>query len=232
MIAITIIMAALAAAAAVFAVMFFRDRKDAGKYESRAESLSKELNDLKCELARRESGGQDALVPLTMENIAQFLKREKTGEVETYKDENMILFGLAGVRFNIDCSRLPQQLILRKGVGGMEEINIHWDLLEQAAVNVMKSLVMVKMHVNPNEGYDIMIVSTTHTIAALREDYDFFMSLISDAEKQFHEDYLKLVEVYFPEECVDNQQESESTSAEDLAMKMAQMSAEQKKVQS
>ena len=52
MTAITIIISALTAAAAIFAVLFFQDRKDAKKYESKAESLSKELNDLRCELAR------------------------------------------------------------------------------------------------------------------------------------------------------------------------------------
>ena len=75
MTAITIIMAVLTAVAAVFAVMFFMDRKDSKKYESKAESLTKELNDLKCDLARRENNGGDAMIPLTRENIVEFLKR-------------------------------------------------------------------------------------------------------------------------------------------------------------
>ena len=41
MTAITILIAVLSAAAAIFAVLFFQDRKDAMKYESKAESLSK-----------------------------------------------------------------------------------------------------------------------------------------------------------------------------------------------
>ena len=69
MTAITIIISALTAAAAIFAVLFFQDRKDAMKYESKAESLSKELNDLRCDFARRENNGGDAMVPLTRENI-------------------------------------------------------------------------------------------------------------------------------------------------------------------
>ena len=114
----------------------------------------------------------------------------------------------------------------------MEGADVHWDILEQAAIQTMKDLVMVKLHVNPNEGYDFMIVSTTHTIAALREDYDFFMSLISDAERKLREEYWKIMEVVHPEACVDEQHDEHSVNIEDFATKMAQMSAEQKKMQS
>ena len=232
MTAITIIISALTAAAAIFAVLFFQDRKDAKKYESKAESLSKELNDLRCDLARRENNGGDTMIPLTCDNIAEFLKREKTGEVEISEDSNVILYVVNGERYHIECSRLPQQFILRKGYGGMERAAVHWDILEQAAIQTMKDLVMVKLHVNPNDGYDFMIVSTTHTIAALREDYDFFMSLIFDAERKLREEYWKIMEVVHPEACVDEQHDVHSVNIEDIATKMAQMSAEQKKVQS
>ena len=232
MTAITIIISALTAAAAIFAVLFFQDRKDAKKYESKAESLSKELNDLRCDLARRENNGGDAMVPLTRENIAEFLKREKTGEVEILEDSNVILYVVNGERYHIECSRLPQQFILRKGYGGMERAAVHWDILEQAAIQTMKDLVMVKLHVNPNDGYDFMIVSTTHTIAALREDYDFFMSLIFDAERKLREEYWKIMKVVHPEACVDEQHDEHSVNIEDFATKMAHMSAEQKKAQS
>lgn len=228
----SIIITVLAAVAYVFAVMFFQDKKDASKYESKAESLSKELNDLRCDLARRESCGGDMTVPLTRENIAEFLRREKTGDVEIIEEDNVVLYTVNGARYNIDCSRLPQQFILRKGYGGMEGADVHWDILEQASVQTMKDLVMVKMHVAPNEGYDFMIVSTTHTIAALREDYDFFMSIIADAERKVSEEYWKIMADIHPEECVDDQQADAPSEVEDLAMKMAQMSADQKKVQS
>ena len=215
MTAITIIISALTAAAAIFAVLFFQDRKDAKKYESKAESLSKELNDLRCELARREISGGEAMIPLTCDNIAEFLKREKTGEVEISEDSNVILYVVNGERYHIECSRLPQQFILRKGYGGMEGAAVHWDILEQAAIQTMKDLVMVKLHVNPNDGYDLMIVSTTHTIAALREDYDFFMSLIFDAERKLREEYWKIMEVVHPEACVDEQHDEHSVNIED-----------------
>ena len=232
MTAITIIISTLTAVAAIFAVLFFQDRKDAMKYESKAESLSKELNDLRCDLARRENNGGDAMVPLTRENIAEFLKREKTGEVEISEDSNVILYVVNGERYHIECSRLPQQFILRKGYGGMEGAAVHWDILEQAAIQTMKDLVMVKLHVYPNDGYGFMIVSTTHTIAALREDYDFFMSLISDAERKLREEYWKIMEVVHPEACVDEPKDVHSVNIEEFATTMAQMSAEQKKVQS
>ena len=232
MTAITIIISTLTAVAAIFAVLFFQDRKDAMKYESKAESLSKELNDLRCDLARRENNGGDTMIPLTCDNIAEFLKREKTGEVEISEDSNVILYVVNGERYHIECSRLPQQFILRKGYGGMERAAVHWDILEQAAIQTMKDLVMVKIYVNPNAGYGFCIVSTTHTIAALREDYDFFMSLISDAERKLREEYWKIMEKVHPEDCVDKQQEAAPTNVEDFAMKMAQMSADQSKMQS
>ena len=232
MTAITIIISALTAAAAIFAVLFFQDRKDAKKYESKAESLSKELNDLRCDLARREISGGDTMIPLTCDNIAEFLKREKTGEVEISEDANVILYVVNGEPYHIDCVRLPQQFILRKGYGGMEGAAVHWDILEQAAIQTMKDLVMVKIYVNPNAGYGFCIVSTTHTIAALREDYDFFMSLISDAERKLREEYWKIMEIVHPEDCVDKQHDVHTANIEDIATKMAQMSADQSKMQS
>ena len=232
MTAITIIISTLTAVAAIFAVLFFQDRKDAMKYESKAESLSKELNDLRCDLARRENNGGDAMVPLTRENIAEFLKREKTGEVDISEDENMVFFVVNGEPYHIDCVRLPQQFMLRKAYFITDGACVHWDILEQAAIQTMKDLVMVKIYVNPNAGYGFCIVSTTHTIAALREDYDFFLSLISDAERKLREEYWKIVEKVHPEDCVDKQQEAAPTNVEDFAMKMAQMSADQSKMQS
>ena len=232
MTAITIIISALTAAAAVFAVLFFQDRKDAKKYESKAESLSKELNDLRCELARREISGPEAMIPLTRENIAEFLKMKTAGEVDISEDDNMIFFVVNGEPYHIDCVRLPQQFMLRKAYFRTDGACVHWDILEQAAIQTMKDLVMVKIYVNPNAGYGFCIVSTTHTIAALREDYDFFMSLISDAERKLREEYWKIMEKVHPEDCVDKQQEAAPTNVEDFAMKMAQMSEKKKKMQS
>lgn len=77
-----------------------------------------------------------------------------------------------------------------------------------------------------------MIPLTCDNIAALREDYDFFMSLIFDAERNLREEYWKIMETVHPEECVDEEQEAAPANVEDFAMKMAQMSAEQSKVQS
>ena len=232
MTAITIIISVLAAAAAIFAVMFFQDRKDAKKYESKAESLSKELNDLRCDLARREISGGEAMIPLTRENIAEFLKMKTTGKVDISEDENMIFFVVNGEPYHIDCARLPQQFMLRKTYFGTDGACVHWDILEQAAIQTMKDLVMVKIYVSLNEGYGFSIVSTTHTIAALREDYDFFISLIFDAERKLREEYWKIMEIVHPEECVDKQHDVHTANIEDIATKMAQMSADQSKMQS
>ena len=144
----------------------------------------------------------------------------------------MIFFVVNGEPYHIDCVRLPQQFMLRKAYFRTDGACVHWDILEQAAIQTMKDLVMVKIYVNPNAGYGFCIVSTTHTIAALREDYDFFMSLISDAERKLREEYWKIVERVHPEDCVDKQQEAAPTNVEDFAMKRAQMSADQSKVQS
>lgn len=228
---VTFIIAALAVTSAVFAVLFLQDRNQARKYETKAESLSGELNELRCELARREGVYGDAMTPLTKENIVEFVKREKTDKVEIPEESSVVVFELGDAHYQIDCSRLPQQFIIRKGYGGMEKANIHWDILEQAAMATMKGLVMVKMHVNPNDGYDFLIVSTTHTVAGLREDFDFFMSLIADAERRLSEEYWKIMEIVHPEECVD-EQESAPAGMEDMAMKMARLSVEQKKIQS
>ena len=232
MTAITFLVAVFSEVAAMCAVLFFQHRKLAKKYVSNAESLSKELNDLRCELARREISGPEAMMPLTRDNIAEFLKMKTTGEIDISEDDNMIFFVVNGEPYHIDCVRLPQQFMLRKAYFITDGACVHWDILEQAAIQTMKDLVMVKIYVNPNAGYGFCIVSTTHTIAALREDYDFFMSLISDAERKLREEYWKIMEKVHPEDCVDKQQEAAPTNVEDFAMKMAQMSAEQSKMQS
>lgn len=232
MVTSSLILAVLTAVAAVFAALFFQNRKDVRKYETKSESLSRELSDMKCEFARRESICGDALVHLTRENIADFLKREKTCEVEVSDELNVVSFVVNGRHCSIDCSRLPQQFILRTGYGGMEGKDIHWDILEQASVKTTKDLVMVKLHVTPNVGFGFMIVSTTHTIAALREDYDFFMSLIDDADRNIHEEYRKIMENEHPEECAAVQQEPVIDDIEDYARKIAAITPDQKKMQS
>lgn len=229
---VTVIIAALAVASAVLALLFLQDRNQARKFETKADSLAEELGELKCELARSGGARSDAMAPLTAESIAEFLNKEKGGDPEIMKESGLVAFELGGERYFIDCSRLPQQFILRKGYGGMEETDVHWNILEQAAIQTMKDLVMVKMHVSPNKGYDFMIVSTTHTIASLREDFDFFMSLIADAERKVLEEYWKIMGIMHPKECLDVQHEAGPANGEDFVMKMAQMSAERKKVQS
>jgi len=188
-------MLVLFAAASFFSIVYFQDWRDAKKYESKADSLG----NLRCELERRDSAFADLMTPLTKENIAEFLRR-RTGEVEIPEDENCIYFALKGDNYLIDCARLPQQFILRRGYGGMKDTDVDWDILEQAAVEISKSLIMVKAHVYANEGFEFMIVSTTHTIGDLREDFVFFMSLIADADQNLRVEYRKLMAAAHPEE--------------------------------
>lgn len=227
----TIIIALLAASAAVYANKFFQNRKDAQKYEAKADSLTRELSDLRCELARKENNPDDATVPLTKETIVDFLKREKTGEVIESPDKDRIIFDMKD-RYYIDCSRLPQQFIILKGYRGIKDVDIHWDILEQAAMKVTMRVVMVKMHVKANESYNFMIVSTTRTVAGLREDFEFFLSVIADAERKLEEEYWKIMEILHPEECVDEQENTDSAKVEDFTTKMAKMSGNRKKIQS
>ena len=58
------------------------------------------------------------------------------------------------------------------------------------------------------------------------------MSLISDAERKLREEYWKIMEIVHPEDCVDKQHDVHTANIEDIATKMAQMSADQSKMQS
>ena len=61
---ITIIIMALAVTTAVFAVLYFQDRAESEKYEKRADSLSTELVELKCQMARIETQYGDSLASI------------------------------------------------------------------------------------------------------------------------------------------------------------------------
>ena len=220
---ITIIIAVLAAAAAVFAALFFQGRMDIRKHETKSESLAKELSDLRFETARREAERSDHFKPLTPEGVVEFLKRERTGEVEWIEEKRMIRFLHEGDIFLIDCSRLPFQFILIRGYE-IEGTGIRRDVLERAAVEVTRAIVMIKMNVSEGGYYEYQVVSTTHTEASLREDFDFLLSLFSDAERKLREVYWRIMEAEHPEECAEGQAASAQTpSPEEAVLRMAQM---------
>lgn len=220
------ITAALAAAAAVFAVLYFESRKNAEKLEGRSESLSREMNELRCVLARNEAVTGDALKTLTRDNIVEFIRKELTGEVGIDGDPDYVQFSFGGSRYHIDCRRLPQQFIIRKGYN-MDGVRMRWAILERAACETMKKLIMVKINIQRGEFYDFMILSTTHTIAALRQDLNIFLQIIADAERQLYDEYWRIMNEEHPEDSAD-----ESQAAEDIAMNMAGMTDGQQKVMS
>lgn len=141
-------------------------RVEVRKAESKSEALAGEVLGLKCSLAQAAARESDALAPLTKESIVEFLRMEKTSDIDASAGDGHIQFKIAGERYYIDCNRLPRQFVFSKGYHTTSP-EIRWDVLEQAAVETMKDMVMVKMHVNPGLGYDNLIVPTTRTLAGL-----------------------------------------------------------------
>ena len=234
MIILSILAALFAAAAGIFAALFFTIRNSIMKYEKKSESLSKELTDLKCEFARLESQEEGRITPLSIKSVEEFLKREKAASVKVEEQTQSISFETAGQRYHIDCSRFPRQVVLFKG-WNVDPDQLHWDVLTRAALEVTKALVMVKTNVY-EDSYDFMIVSPDHTIASFKDNFDFYMSLISDAERKLSDEYWKIMEIEHPEECSRedeqnaDEQAGESASAEEIAIKLAQSAG--KKMQS
>lgn len=229
---LTILIAVLAAAAAIFATLFFQDRKEAKKYEAKSYILYQELSDLKCEMARRDALAGDIAVPLSRESIADFLRKEKTADVTVSEEGNLVLFKLGDDNYHVDCNRLPQQIILRKGYN-VEGADFHWDVLERASQKVTSDLIMVKMSVEANDSYDYLIVSPDHTIASFKENFDLYMSIISDAERLARDEYWRIMEIEHPDECgPEDQDDAETTTQEDVAMKLAQASSDHAKIKS
>lgn len=154
----------MSVATVIFAALFLAKRVEVRKAESKSEALAGEVLGIKCSLAQAAARESDALAPLTKESIVEFLRREKTSDIDASAGDGHIQFKIAGERYYIDCIRLPHQFVFSKG-SHTTSPEIRWDVLEQADVETMKEMVMVKMHVNPGLGYDYLIVSTTRTLA-------------------------------------------------------------------
>lgn len=206
MTATAIIIAALAAASAAFAALFFRGRGEAARQESRAEALSREASDLRCQIARMEERDGGYMKPLTKESIEAFLKKEVAPKVRT-SGESMVVFETDST-YVIDCGRLPQQVILRKWYG-VDKGSMRWDVAWKASLEVAQRLVMVKMHVDPEDSsYDFMVVSTDRTVGSLRQNFPDYMSIIADAEKLFGERYREILARDYPEDCERHEEET------------------------
>lgn len=110
---ISIIIMALAVTTAVFAVLYFQDRSESEKYEKRADSLSSELVDLKCQMARIETQYGDSLAPINAERVAEFLRMENAADVSITEKSEAVFFTFSNERFMVDCRRLPQMIAVR-----------------------------------------------------------------------------------------------------------------------
>lgn len=109
---------ALAITTAVFAALYFQDRADAEKYEKHADSLSAELMELKCQIARNETQSGDSLAPINAERVAEFLRMENTADVAITEISEAVFFTFYMKRFMVDFRRLPQLIT----------VSIDWDL--------------------------------------------------------------------------------------------------------
>lgn len=180
--------------ASVFATMYFSLRKTAGKTETERDSLSSRLEKLREEniqlLASSNGKGQ----PLNRENLLAYLRDEQGASPEFNEEDNHICFLFGNEKFHIDASRLPRQTIILKGYNVDEVMDMDWDAMEEAADIVAKELVMVKMHIHRGGMYDFMIVSTDRTIGNFALNFDFYLSLINDAQSLFLEKYQEIIQ--------------------------------------
>lgn len=85
--------------------------------------------------------------------------------------------------------RLPRQVYLRKGYN-VGDAEVDWDAMEKAALAVTDDLIMIKMNVDTeNRTYECYIVSPDRTIGNFVSNFEFYISLFSDAERRFSERY-------------------------------------------
>lgn len=181
----TIALIILTATAAVFAVLYFTNRSEAAKYESRSESLSSELNGIREELARVQASNDNRMMALKSDAILEFLKNTEGLDAEYVEGSEIITFMVDDERYHIDTRRLPLQVILRKGYN-LDGIDVNWDIMKRASLDVTDELIMIKMNVSQdNNTLDYYIVSPDRSLDNFAKNFEFYMSLIRDAEGRF-----------------------------------------------
>lgn len=220
-----IICAAFAATAAVFAALFFMNRKNADKFERRADGLQDELADLRVENARLETRSGGVMEPLNPNSLVEFIRKEKTTDVKIYeKDPSYVIFRIDDEVYHFRCEALPRFLFLGTGTNYNADSGIHTDIMKRAAAHVTDSLNMVKVVVEDGH-FEFQILSTDRTVGTLRENFDIYMSILRDATREFGAKYWEIMREEHPEECTGDDDEgeaqAESQSMQDLAMKMA-----------
>lgn len=188
----TIAIAVLSVTAAMFAMLYFQNRKAAQKYETKAEQLSKEASELEVELARKGAETAQSPVLLTPEVLLKFFTEERGIQAEYDPQAQWMTLQFNDSRLNINCSRLPQQLILRKGYG-LEGVDMNLDAMRESSRKVIDDLVLVKMNIEPKEYFDYYIICMDRTLDTFRINFDFYISILNDADRQFRENYDALV---------------------------------------
>lgn len=191
---ISIIIMALAVTIAVFAVLYFQDRSESEKYEKRADSLSSELVDLKCQMARIETQSSDSLVPINAERVAEFLRMENAADVSITEKSEAVFFTFSNERFMVDCRRLPQMIAVRIDWDLKESFYGHLDIAERLASEITNQFAMVKASVDKEASLlSFYIVSSDRTMAAFKGNFSMYMSIFSAADEMFNEKYRKVV---------------------------------------
>lgn len=195
---------------AVFAVLYFQDRAEAEKCEKRADSLSAELVELKCQMARIETQYGDSLASINAERVAEFLRMENTADVSITEKSEAVFFTFSNERFMVDCRRLPQMVVVRIDWDLKESFYGHLDIVEHLASEVTNQFVMVKASVDKEAALlSFYIVSSDRTMAAFKGNFSMYMSIFSAADEMFNERYRKIMENEHPVDAkVDQANES------------------------
>lgn len=185
---------ALAVMTSVFAVLYFQDRAEAEKYEKRADSLSAELVELKCQMARIETQYGDSLASINAERVAEFLRMENTADVSITEKLEAVFFTFSNERFMVDCRRLPQMVVVRIDWDLKESFYGHLDIVEHLASEVTNQFAMIKASVDKEAALlSFYIVSSDRTMAAFKGNFSMYMSIFSAADEMFNEKYRKVV---------------------------------------
>lgn len=190
---------ALAVTTAVFAALYFQDRADAEKYEKRADSLSAELVELKCQMARIETQSGDSLAPINAERVAEFLRMENTADVAITEKSEAVFFTFYMKRFMVDFRRLPQLITVSIDWDLKDSFYGHLDMAERLASEITNQFAMVKASVDKEAAsLSFYIVSSDRTMAAFKGNFNMYMSIFSAADEMFNERYRKIMENEHP----------------------------------
>ena len=182
------------AVAAVFTALYLSDRRRIIRFENENGYMQTRIADLKAELAGCKASLEGRRYVTTADGLKTFLENERGYDCTLSEDNETLLFKSGEEVFHIDCSRLPQQVILRKGYNAKDS-EIEWDILEAASLEVNRNLIMVKMHVIPDSSYDYMIVSMDRTMDSFIGNFDTYMSILRDAERMSVEKYHEIKSV-------------------------------------